>query len=149
MELDKAYNDSNISDSSLFLMILNGYFENKPQESICEYLDDMLNYCQILYNQNVVTRPNMLFVSTKINELKTNTNSFLSSLKECLAADNKQGHILFLMCYYRNFWEKNLQNFTLYDDPKYAINTILNSETAWFTFLEAIKNNTYVVISNE
>lgn len=149
MELNKAYNDPNISDSSLFLMILNGYFENKPYESVYEYLDTILNYCIILYNQNVVTRPKILFVLTKINKVKTDTNSFLQMVKECLVNDNKEGHIIFLMCYYRDFWEKKLQNKTFYDDPKYAINTVLNNETAWFTFLEAIKNNSYIFISNK
>lgn len=149
MELDKAYNDSKITDSSLLIMILNSYFENKARESMCEYLDIMLNYCIILYRQNVVNRPKIFFVLTKINKLKKDASSFLSMVKECLANDSEQGDILFLMCYFRDYWEKNLQNNTFYDDPKYAINIVLNNERAWFIFLEAIQNNSYIFISNK
>lgn len=149
MELDKAYNDNTIDDNSLLMMILNSHFEN-PSKEVCEYLDDMLVYCAILDKVvdepfGKVARKGIKFVLEKIGILKMDSTQFLPILKELLNVGLTEGHVVFVICYFRGYWEKNLRHITYYKKPKYAIASTLDNESAWKALLESIHTNDCVI----
>ena len=92
-----------------------------------------------------VVRKGIKFVLEKIGILKMDSKQFLPILKELLNAGLTEGHVIFVICYFRGYWEKNLRHITYYKKPKYAIASTLDNESAWKALLESIHTNDCVI----
>ena len=144
--LNEVFADPQNTDNTVLIRVLNTFLGPGDDNSM-HVFRSILYFTPLLKKLCEDTnRPEVKFAVDLVDTCeRANTfEAFKETLEQVIDADPNEYKTLFVMSYCRSKWELQYNNCIAYKKPSYAIEEL--TETGWFVFLKAFKNNDYVFI---